>query len=152
MSTSNPIEEALLQLRVKKKELDIEAKKIDSAITALEAIIVEERSIFDTKKYKEFPVSKWRGLLGPSPAEMSLSNAVRHYLSIAGSPVSAGEIAAVLLNAGIHHTSENFSQTITATLHRLEKETGEVVRAERGLWIINPKFGTDKANLNRRKE
>ncbi len=65
---------------------------------------------------------------------MSIPEATKKLLSLKKRAISTQEIAELLKQGGMTHTSENFANTVGSVLNRVHKNDGGIVNISRGKW------------------
>lgn len=78
-------------------------------------------------------------------AGMSILKASKELLAQHGRPMTAIELAQLLLQGGYHAESANFSNTVAAVLNRCDKAGGNVIRVGKNLFTLV----TERKNSNK---
>ncbi len=121
------------QINYKDVLADLKARRIalDAAIAAIEQM----NSSGSVGAISEGTTIDYIGEL-PSDAffGMSVPSATKKFLTMKKKPQSTQEIADALEAGGLTHSSENFTNTVSTSLHRLKKDEEGVVRVSRGKW------------------
>jgi hypothetical protein len=120
-------------------ELEAERSKIDNAIAAIKQLMGAESADGGTSAPAGAPVPPKRQDL-PSKVEfdtffsLSIPEAIKKFLAMMKRPQTLAAITDALTAGGLSTTATDLMKTVTATLARMRRTSGEVVLVRRGEW------------------
>ncbi len=79
---------------------------------------------------------------------MSVSDAIKAYLSFAKKPQSARDITDALIAGGLTFKAKNLYQTVFPTLSRMAKETGEVAKLKDNTWGLSEWYSSGRKGVS----
>lgn len=120
-------------------ELEAERNKIDNAISAIRQLMGAESVDNEAPAPAGSPAQPKRQEL-PSKVEfdtffsLSIPEAIKKFLAMMKRPQTVSAITDALTKGGLSTTATDLMRTVTATLTRMRRTSGEVVPVRRGEW------------------
>ena len=83
---------------------------------------------------------------------MSVSDAIKAYLSFAKKPQTARDITDALIAGGLTFKAKNLYQTVFPTLTRMSKESGEVAKLKDNTWGLAEWYSAGRRDIKQPEE